>query len=71
MATTLKELLDSLPESERGALEYSFENGLTYYVMLDNERYIGVNTRNVAHLIPDMEKSVGVWSVGKVAGASK
>lgn len=68
MATTLKELLDSLSEADRGALNYAFEHGLTYHVMLgDGERYIGVNVTHVLFLYPDPDISKGVWSVGRVA----
>lgn len=68
MATTLKELLDSLSEPDRGALNYAFEHGLTYHVLIsDGERFVGVNVTHVPYLYPDPEISRGAWSVGRVA----
>lgn len=62
--TTIKEILDSLPEKDRGLLNYAFEHGLEQHVKLSNGRYVGVNIKNYQNLKPELE--AGLWSYGKV-----
>lgn len=66
MATTIKEILDSLEPAERDAINYAFGCGVTYFVILPGDRFIGVNVETVAHLYPDVALSRGVWSVGRI-----
>lgn len=61
---TIKEILDGLRPIERSALYYAFERGLTYHVILPDNKFIGVNTEKVGFLIPDPTISRGCWSVG-------
>lgn len=62
---TLREMLNSLDDSDRRRLNYAFENGLQQFAILKDGKYIGVNTEKVKYLIP--ETKVGVWAVGTVA----
>lgn len=63
--TTLKEMLDSLPDEDKAALNYAFENDLTHFVFLKDGRFIGVNTSKVRHLRPEINS--GRWSAGRRA----
>ena len=60
--TTIKEMLDALPISERKLLDYAFENGIGQYVMLPDNRFVGVNVGHLKHLKSDL--SSGCWSAG-------
>jgi len=60
---TIKEVLNSLDDKDRRLLMYAFEQGIAQYVSLPNGKYIGVNTINMKHLIPEQE--AGVWSYGR------
>lgn len=65
MATTLRECLDSLNDEQRRLLMYAFEHELSQYVLMQDGRYIGVNTRSIPYLFPDFKMCTGVWSVGE------
>lgn len=61
-ATTIKELLDSLPKDDQRLLDYAFENSLSQFVIVDG-RYVGVNLNGIPGLnAPDLK--VGDWSSG-------
>lgn len=65
MATTIKEILDKLPDSDRRLLTYAFEHELSQFVVLSDGQYIGVNLdlRRQGNLNPPDMKA-GVWTVG-------
>lgn len=65
---TIKETLDSLREHERRQLMYGFEHEFAQYICLPDGRFIGVNIKNIKHL--KVEQEAGVWSTGKIEGAS-
>lgn len=71
MATTLKEHLDSLPEDDRRALYYAFENGLTHFVKVGEDGFIGVNTDKIPYLTPDPQFTRGDWRIGKWTSKSE
>lgn len=65
MATTIKELLDSLSPEDRRLLSYAFEHDLSQFVVLPDGQYVGVNldpTKQTDLNEPDMR--AGVWSAG-------
>lgn len=66
---TIKEILDSLPAENKRLLMYAFEHGLSQYVELPDNRYIGVNSNGVKHLF--IEQAAGAWSTGINAAPKK
>lgn len=70
MATTVREVLDSISESDRRFLQIAFEHELSQFVKLKDSNgvysgeYIGVNCHQIKNLTPEM--AAGVWSVGKI-----
>ena len=65
--STIKETLDSLREHERRQLMYGFEHEFSQFVCIGNNRFIGVNVKNIKHL--EIEQEAGVWALGKIRGA--
>jgi hypothetical protein len=70
MATSVREVLDSISEDDRRFLQIAFEHELSQFVKLKDSRglytneYIGVNCHQIKNLSPEMV--AGVWSVGKI-----
>ncbi len=64
MATTIKEILDSLSPQDRGTLQYAFEQNKTHYIRLPGNKFVGVNIRDTRFLTPTMNS--GLWSAGEV-----
>lgn len=70
MATTVKEILDTLTEDDRAFLNLAFEHELSQYIVLKDgtgkftRRYIGVNCDRIMNLSAEMV--AGVWSVGTI-----
>ena len=62
----LKDVLDQLPKEQHRLLMYAFEHGLSQFVTLSGNKYIGVNTDKIKHLTPT--EKVGVWTVGEIKG---
>lgn len=67
MASTIKQILDSLKPEEKARLMLAFEHGVSQYVKMSDGRYIGVYLQPLAHLTPDPKMCAGAWSVGAVA----
>lgn len=65
--STIKEILDSLKEHERQQLMYGFEHEFSQFVCLSNNKFIGVNVKNIKHL--KIEQEAGNWATGTIQGA--
>jgi hypothetical protein len=63
---SIRDILDSLREHERQQLMYGFEHEFAQYVCLPDNRFIGVNVKNIKHL--EIEQEAGVWAIGKIKG---
>lgn len=61
----LTELIKGLSAQQKELLQYAFETESTEYIII-NDKFVGVNCRNVPGLIILEEK--GVWSYGTVHG---
>ena len=61
---TLKSILNSLKPEQYKQLMYAFENGFEQYITLPNNKFIGVNVKNIKHLW--ILKSAGDWSYGDI-----
>jgi hypothetical protein len=46
---------------------YGFEHEFSQFVCIGNNRFIGVNVKNIKHL--EIEQEAGVWAIGKIKGA--
>lgn len=70
MATTVKEVLDDLPDEDKRLLNFALEMEITQFIALKGPdgqpdgRYIGVNCERIGHLSPKFR--AGVWSVGTI-----
>lgn len=66
MELTLKDILDSLPDSDRATLMYAFEQELPQYVKIpgSQNRYVGVYVKSIPNL--HREKEIGAWSTGTI-----
>ena len=64
--STLKTIIDSLPDESRQQLMYAFEYDLSQYVDYNGNKFVGVNINNLRHL--DIEERIGKWSIGIVKG---
>jgi hypothetical protein len=60
--TSIKEILDALPDNDRRLLSYAFEHEISQHVYI-NDRYIGVNLDSNKSL-PQPDLKAGVWSSG-------
>lgn len=66
MATSIREILDSLPEDDRRLLDFCFNSDIANYIVLDNGYYVGVYCDRIPTLgLPELQS--GVWCVGKLA----
>lgn len=63
---TIKEVLDSLNESDRRQLMYGFEHEFAQFVCLNDNQFIGVNVDNIKHL--EITQKAGVWAIGTIKG---
>ena len=64
----IREILDSLPVSEKNRLMLAFEQDFEQYVELPNDHFIGVNVGPVRHL--NVTESAGQWAYGKIVRAT-
>ncbi len=61
--TSVKEVLETLPEADKSILFYAFEHDMSQIIQLPDGRYIGVNADRVPNATPEL--TAGKWSVGK------
>ena len=69
MPQTIKEVIDSLSESDRRRLNYAFENGISQFLPLPNGKFVGVNIGHLNYLVPDLK--VGRWAYGRDTSRAK
>jgi hypothetical protein len=59
----IKDALETLSQNDRELLMYSLNEGLSHYVELPNNRFIGVNINNPNF---NIEEEKGAWSYGEI-----
>lgn len=58
----IEKLLKNLPRVEMRALMCAFEQEIAHYIVLDENKFVGVNVQSVPHL--KILESSGDWSRG-------
>lgn len=61
---TIKQILEKLDPTDRAALMNAFEEGTTYYVVLADNQFVGVNTDVCPHL--NCEQQAGDFRSGTI-----
>lgn len=62
--STIKEVLESLPDKDQRKLMYAFESGIAQYIEFGNSQFIGVYVNAVPNLLPRLK--AGDWTVGSI-----
>ena len=65
----IREILDSLVDSERNRLMVAFENDFEQYIELPNDKFVGVNVGPVCNL--QILESAGQWAYGNIKRGEK
>jgi hypothetical protein len=60
----IKEILNNLSNEERTQLMYAFENDFAQYILLPDNRFIGVNVNINSQLT--VTENRGSWSYGRI-----
>jgi len=60
----IKMILDNLTEEQRAQLMYAFEQQISQYIELSDNRFIGVNVNTLKTL--KIRESNGVWAYGEI-----
>ena len=63
----IKTIYDALSSNEQKQLMYALQNGLSDFIKLADNKFIGVNTQAVPFLIPVTTN--GRWAVGTIKEA--
>lgn len=63
---TLKSVLDSLKPEQYRRLMFAFEHDIEQWVVLENNKFLGVNIVRVPFLVPDPKMTAGRWCYGDV-----
>ena len=60
----IKELINLLPVQQRKQLMFAFEQNTYQIITLDDDKFLGVNVADVAHLV--VEETAGAFSYGSI-----